>query len=225
MAEVILMGKDLVKQYVRGKREVINALNHVDCEFERGKLYMIMGPSGSGKSTLLNVLSGLDKPTEGKVIFEDEDISQWDEERLAEFRRKNVGFVFQSWELIPTMTALENVEAPLYPLKMKSREIRSQAISLIKQVGLYERMDHFPTELSGGEQQRIAIARALISKPKVIFADEPTGNLDEDAGQSILRLLKSVTRRGTTVIVATHNTGLRSFADVIYKMQNGRLSG
>ncbi len=223
-SNVILIGKDLVKEYYRGKKEVITALNHVDIEIEAGKMYLLFGPSGSGKTTLLNVLSGLDKPDSGKVIYQDENIVDWDEEKLALFRRENVGFIFQDWQLIPTLTALENVEAPLYPTKLKSKEIRQRALSLLKQVGIYDRADHFPTELSGGEQQRVAIARALVSKPKVIFADEPTGNLDPESGNTVMRMLKNATRLGTAIIVATHNPELKKYADKEFKISSGRLS-
>ncbi|PWI47252.1 hypothetical protein CEE45_12715 [Candidatus Heimdallarchaeota archaeon B3_Heim] len=221
-SNTLIEAKNLTKEYIRGRKEVVVAVNDVDLEIPRGKLIMVTGPSGSGKSTLLNVLSGLDKPTEGKIIFSDEDISGWEEERLSKFRQENIGFIFQNWELIRTLTALENIESPLYPLKIKSKEIRTRAISLLKQVGLWDKVDNYPDELSGGEQQRIGIARALVGKPKIIFADEPTGNLDVDNAGSVMRLLKSFTKRDTAILVVSHNEELKKYSDKAFRMSNGR---
>ena len=219
---VLIEAKGLTKEYVRGKKEVVIAVNDVDLQIPKGSLVMVTGPSGSGKSTLLNILSGLDMPTEGKVIYEDENIADWDEEKLSAFRQGNVGFIFQNWELIRTMTALENIESPLYPMKLKSKEIRTRSISLLKQVGLWDKADNYPDELSGGEQQRIGIARALVGKPRIIFADEPTGNLDVDNASSIMRLLKSFTKRDTSILVVTHNEDLKRYSDSSYRMSSGR---
>lgn len=221
-SSILIEAKNLTKEYIRGKKEVVTAVNDVDLQIQRGKLIMVTGPSGSGKSTLLNILSGLDKPSEGKVIYNDEDIADWDEERLAQFRQEHIGFIFQNWELIRTLTALENIESPLYPVKIKSKEIRTRAISLLKQVGLWDKVDNYPDELSGGEQQRIGIARALVGKPRIIFADEPTGNLDVDNAASVMRLLKSFTKRDTSILVVTHNEDLKRYADTSYKMSAGR---
>ena len=221
-SNILIEAKNLTKEYIRGKKEVVTAVNDVDLQIQRGKLIMVTGPSGSGKSTLLNILSGLDMPTEGKVIYNDEDISGWEEEKLSRFRQEHIGFIFQNWELIRTLTALENIESPLYPMKLKSKEIRTRAISLLKQVGLWDKVDNFPDELSGGEQQRIGIARALVGKPKIIFADEPTGNLDVDNAASVMRLLKSFTKRDTSILVVTHNEDLKRYADITHKMSAGR---
>ena len=141
---------------------------------------------------------------------------------LCRGRQENTGFIFQNWELVRTLTALENIESPLYPLNIKSKEIRTRGISLLKQVGLFDKVDNYPDELSGGEQQRIGIARALIGKPRIIFADEPTGNLDVDNAASILRLLKSFTKRDTSILVVTHNEELKKFSDVSHRMSSGR---
>ncbi|MCK4847881.1 MAG: ABC transporter ATP-binding protein [Candidatus Heimdallarchaeota archaeon] len=221
-SNILIEAKNLTKEYIRGKKEVVVAVNDIDLQVQRGKLVMVTGPSGSGKSTLLNILSGLDMPTEGKVIYNDEDIAGWDEERLSKFRQEHIGFIFQNWELIRTLTALENIESPLYPMKIKSKEIRTRAISLLKQVGLWDKVDNYPDELSGGEQQRIGIARALVGKPRIIFADEPTGNLDVDNAASVMRLLKSFTKRDTSILVVTHNEDLKRYADASHKMSAGR---
>lgn len=221
-SRVLIEAKGLTKEYIRGRKEVVIAVNDVDLQIPKGNMVLVTGPSGSGKSTLLNILSGLDMPTEGKVIYEDENIADWDEEKLSTFRRHNVGFIFQNWELIRTMTALENIESPLYPVKIKGKEVRTRAISLLKQVGLWDKVDNYPDELSGGEQQRIGIARALVGKPRIIFADEPTGNLDVDNASSIMRLLKSFTKRDTSILVVTHNEDLKRYADASYKMSSGR---
>lgn len=218
----LIEAKNLSKEYMRGKREVVIAVNDVDLQIPKGRLVMVTGPSGSGKSTLLNILSGLDKPSDGKVLYEDENIADFSEEKLALFRRGNVGFIFQNWELINIMTALENIESPMYPLKIKGKEIRTRAISLLKQVGLWDKADNYPDELSGGEQQRIGIARALVIKPRILFADEPTGNLDQDNAASVMRLLKSFTKRDTAILVVTHNEDLKRYADTTHRMSSGR---
>jgi putative ABC transport system ATP-binding protein len=187
------------------------------------ELVLLYGPSGSGKSTMLNLLSGLDNPTEGTIKFMGEDISEFSEKKLTTFRRDNVGFVFQDWKLIPNLNAYENVEAPMYPSNMPSNELRTEAISTLRELDLLDREHHFPGELSGGEQQRVAIARAIMKKPKIIFADEPTGNLDKITGNLIMRVLKRVCRQGTTVIVATHNEELKDYADKIIYLDDGKM--
>ncbi|MFX0092974.1 MAG: ABC transporter ATP-binding protein [Candidatus Hodarchaeota archaeon] len=222
-SEIILEGQNLTKEFPRGRREVIKALDNVNVSISRGEFLMLYGPSGSGKTTLLNVLSGLDRPTSGKVIFEEKDIVDWSEQQLSVFRLQNIGRIFQSWELISTLTAIENIEVPLYPSQLPSNKIHDRAIRLVKMVGLADRMDHFPAELSGGEQQRVGIARALITNPVVIFADEPTGNLDSDSGKSVMRLLKRICNTGTAVVLSTHNEELREYANRIVKLRAGRL--
>jgi len=222
---IILEGNKLTKTYRRGRSEVVNAIQDVSLKVYEAEMILLYGPSGSGKSTLLNLLSGLDKPTEGEIKFMGDEISKLSEKQLTDFRRKYVGFVFQSWELIDHLTAVENVEVPLYPSEINSAELRTEAIQILRRLDLYDREHHYPGELSGGEQQRVAIARALIKTPKVIFADEPTGNLDETTGNMIMRLLKTVCRRGTSIIIATHNEQLKEYADRIIRLKDGQMGG
>ena len=225
MSEDLLTGKNLTRRFKRGRKELILAVNDSDIEIPKGKVTMIMGASGSGKSTLLNLLSGLDKPDAGKIIFDDQNIVDWEEQQLAAWRRKTVGFVFQTFELIPNLTALENVMVPLLPEKEKMNDIRIEAMSLLKQVGIFDTMHERAVKLSGGEQQRVSLARALITKPKIIFADEPTGSLDLDTGKKVMDLLQRQTRgHNRAVCVVTHNIELKKYADSLYNMRQGKLT-
>ncbi len=222
--EVLLEAKDLVKTYRRGRNEVVHALQNVSLKIHPAEMILLYGPSGSGKSTLLNLLSGLDKPTSGEIIFQGKhDITKMDESELTIFRRNEVGFVFQSWELIDHLNAVENVEVPLYPDDIDSGELRTRALQLIRRMDLIDREYHFPKELSGGEQQRVAVARALIKEPKIVFADEPTGNLDQETGDLIMRMLKTICRMGTAMVIATHNEDLRRYADRVIRLTDGRI--
>lgn len=222
-AEKLLQAKSLTKIYKRGRSEIVRALDGVSLDIHPAEMILLYGPSGSGKSTLLQLLSGMDIPTEGEIIYQGMNIAEWDDKQLTQFRSTEVGFVFQSWELIDHLTAIENVEVPLYPSKKPSGELRTKAIQLLRKMELLEREEHFPKELSGGEQQRVAIARALIKEPKIIFADEPTGNLDTQTGEMIMRLLKTVCRQGTAVVIATHDDTLRRYADRTYRLHDGKL--
>ncbi|MBY9001753.1 MAG: ABC transporter ATP-binding protein [Candidatus Heimdallarchaeota archaeon] len=252
MSDAIIKIDKVTKIYRRGRSEVVRALDKVSLEINAGEILMVIGPSGSGKTTLLNVLSGLDKPTDGKILFntsragegfkynakEDKttdvskkskdkhmiDITEWDEKQLTQYRRHNVGFVFQAWELIPTLKAVENVESSLYPSNIPTPEIREKAIKLIRKVGLIDKEYAYPDQLSGGEQQRVAICRALIKEPRIVFADEPTGNLDSESGNQIMRQMKLISRDGAAVLIATHNMELRKFADRIIKIHDGQIS-
>ena len=197
-------------------------LRDVNFSIEQGELVAIVGPSGSGKTTLLGLLAGLDTPTRGSVILDDVDLGTLDEDGRARLRGEKVGFVFQSFQLIPTLTALENVQVPL--------ELRGdadgsdRAAELLRRVGLGDRTHHFPTQLSGGEQQRVAIARAFVNAPRILFADEPTGNLDSDTGHHIVELLESLNREsGSTVVLVTHDLELARRAHRLIRLSDGQV--
>jgi putative ABC transport system ATP-binding protein len=211
------------KAFARGP-VVIHAVDDVDLEIEPGELVAIEGPSGSGKTTLLQLLGALDRPSSGRVLFAGRDLAGLPDAELAELRLRAFGFVFQQFNLIPTLTALENVEAKLAPAGIPGGELRDRAQALLEEVGLAHRAAHLPAHLSGGEQQRVAIARALALEPQVILADEPTGNLDTRTGGDIVESLAGLAaRRGTTVIVATHDTALADRAPRRLTMRDGRL--
>jgi putative ABC transport system ATP-binding protein len=211
------------KLFTRGAA-VINAVHDVDLVIEPGEFVAIEGPSGSGKTTLLQLLGALDRPSSGRVFFEGRDLSALPDGELAELRLRSFGFVFQQFNLIPTLTALENVEAKLAPTGVSGVALRERASSLLAEVGLQDRAEHLPGHLSGGEQQRVAIARALSVEPRVILADEPTGNLDTQTGAEIVESLAGLAaRRGTTVIVATHDILLADRAPRRLRMRDGRL--
>jgi putative ABC transport system ATP-binding protein len=216
---------DVGKAFARGPT-VIHAVRDVDLTIEPGELVAVEGPSGSGKTTLLQLLGALDRPSSGRVFFDGRDLAGLADRELAELRLRSFGFVFQQFNLIPTLTALENVEAKLAPTGVDGDELRGRSEALLAEVGLADRATHLPAHLSGGEQQRVAIARALSVEPRVILADEPTGNLDTKTGAEIIESLAGLAgRRGTTVIVATHDAGLAGRAPRRLSMQDGRLLG
>jgi putative ABC transport system ATP-binding protein len=216
--EVVFRAEGIAKVYRVGEVEV-HALRDVDLELERGELAVILGPSGSGKSTLLNILGGLDVPTRGRVRFLDHDLTRGDERALTAFRREHVGFVFQFYNLIPSLTALENVALVT---EVAPRPIDpGEALAL---VGLADRLHHFPAQLSGGEQQRVAIARAVAKRPDVLLCDEPTGALDFETGVKVLEVLAHANRElGTTTAVITHNAAIAGMADRVIRMRSGRI--
>ena len=221
MSEIII-AEDLTKEYRRGK-EIIIAVKKCNLKIKQGEFIVVVGPSGSGKSSLLNVLSGLDRPTTGRVILDGLDTNIIQEDMFPKIRRERVGFVFQNFNLIDGLSAIENVEAPLWPTDLSGKIIEERALKLLREVDLIERKDHLPKELSGGEQQRVAIARALVNNPKVLFADEPTGNLDTQTGEEIVKLLKRLNKEeGVTVIVVTHDSSLMKFADRTLRITDGR---
>lgn len=208
--------RNLRKTFVMGKQKV-NALAGVDLDIHQGSLTVIMGPSGSGKSTLLYLLGGLDRPSSGSIRVHGVVLDKMDENDLGLYRRKQVGFIFQSFNLIASMTALQNVSFPMRFVGLPGNERKKRAARLLHQVGLANRALHLPTELSGGQQQRVAIARALVNNPPLILADEPTGNLDTSSGYSIMKLLSKLNQEGRTVVVVTHDIRMRQFAsETIY---------
>jgi putative ABC transport system ATP-binding protein len=215
--------KGLTKKYRVGQ-EIITALDHVDLAIEEGELLCILGASGSGKSTLLHVMSGLERPTRGEVWIKGVSLLKMKERKMAGFRRKYMGFIFQSYNLIPTLNALENVTLPLLfdGVSKKTREQR--AYELLVQLGLKKRLKNKPTELSGGQQQRVSIARALVNNPEIIFADEPTGNLDSKTTEEIMTLLREKVKKfGVTLIMVTHDLEIAKFADRVVNMRDGKI--
>ena len=199
------------------------ALKGIHAQIPRGKLTILKGRSGSGKTTLLNILGALDKPTEGRVLYEGSDIARMDERRRTRLRRMQIGFVFQSVALIPMMSAFENVEYALRLTRYKG-DRAARAIECLRLVGLSQRMNHLPQELSGGEQQRVAIARAIAHKPMVIFADEPTGELDTLTGLQVVKIFKELTEKeGVTIVMTTHDTGLMEIGDAVYELEDGEV--
>jgi len=215
---------EVVKTYSKGREQVI-ALNKVDLVIASGEHIAIQGPTGGGKSTLLQMLGALDRPSSGRVMFDGEDLAKKSNPSLTQIRAKSIGFVFQNYNLVPTLTALENVEASLAPLRMERRERRRVSKEVLSSVGLGDRMNHLPAELSGGQQQRVAIARAMAKKPRVILADEPTGNLDEATRDEIVDLLEKLRKdNGITLIIVTHDSHVAKRADRRLKISAGKLT-
>jgi putative ABC transport system ATP-binding protein len=204
-------------------RETVHALAGVDLILERNTFSALIGPSGSGKSTLLYLLGGLDRPTAGSIEVDGQALDDLDENALAQYRRRTVGFIFQSFNLIPSMTALENVIFPMRFRRIAQHQRRERALNLLEQVGLGDRAYHRPTELSGGQQQRVAVARALVNDPQLILADEPTGNLDTQSGLAIIQLLSDLHQQGRTVLVVTHDSRIARFATQTIRILDGRI--
>ena len=202
--KIILKAENLHRHFKMGQ-EVVRALDGVTLEVPQGEFLGVTGPSGSGKSTLLYLLGGLDHPTTGKIWAEAQDITALDEDGLAMYRQRRVGFIFQMFNLIPTMTALENVEFPMLFSNVAAKQRNQRSCQLLELVGLGDRSQHRPTELSGGQQQRVAIARALVNDPPIILADEPTGNLDSHAGSEVMAILSQLNQQGRTIIVVSHD--------------------
>ena len=209
----------------RWRRIEVEALRGVDLAVERGEFLAVMGPSGSGKSTLLHLMGCLDRPTKGRVLFEGQDVTRLKPSALARIRNRRVGFVFQSFNLFPALTALGNVELPMIFAGMPRAERIYRAQELLSRVGLGERAKHLPSELSGGEQQRVAIARALANSPDLLLADEPTGNLDTETGRGVLSLLSEANREGVTVAVVTHDPEVAEAAGRKLGLRDGRIAG
>lgn len=218
----LIAAENLVKLYRMGE-ETVRALDGVSFSIPRGAYCAIVGPSGSGKSTLMNIIGGLDTPSEGRLVIGDDDIGALSDNELAEFRNRTIGFVFQSFNLLPRLTALENVELPMIYAGVASGERRARAVELLERVGLGERTGHKPTQLSGGQQQRVAIARALAGRPALLLADEPTGALDTQTGKEILGLFAALNREGVTVLIVTHDLEVAAAARRTIEMRDGKI--
>lgn len=222
-ADTILGLEALSKSYGSGSGEV-NVLKGLDLDVKRGEMVGIVGASGSGKTTLLNILGCLDRPTSGHYHLGGHDVSRYNDDELSRIRNRSIGFVFQSFNLIPQLSVLENVEVPLFYLRVKKKERIRRCLALLDAVGLSHRLTHQPTMLSGGEQQRVAIARALVNEPVLVLADEPTGNLDSKSGEDVLRLFDDLHAEGRTIVMVTHNPEIANKLPRCVIMQDGRFT-
>ncbi len=219
----VIQVRDLYKIYSVGENRV-RALNGVDFNIYQGEFCSIVGTSGSGKSTLLNMLAGLEKPTKGKIVIEGKHLEKMTEEQLVKFRREHVGFIFQSFNLMASMNAEENVAMPLMFRGIEKKERLEKARKMLKLVGLKQHMRHKPTQMSGGQQQRVGVARALVLDPQIIFADEPTGNLDSNTSAEVMNLMKRIVKEeNRTLVMVTHDNHLASFADRIFHIKDGKI--
>ena len=223
MKQAVVELKNVHKVYPMGDERIV-ALDDVSLRFEQGKIYCLLGVSGSGKSTLLNIIAGLERPTQGEIFFKRHPIHKMNEKKLAIFRQKYIGFIFQSYNLMPTLTALENTTLPLI-FRKTSKRVRSQkAMEMLKAVGLGKRYRHKPSQLSGGQQQRVSIARAFVNEPQIVFADEPTGNLDTKTTKEMMDLICGLAKKhNQTLILVTHNLELSVYCDEIIYIRDGKI--
>ncbi len=222
--ETIIELQDVWKVYQMGEVQV-TALSGINLAIKRGEAVAITGPSGCGKSTMLNMIGCLDMPTRGKIFLESRDISEFERDELARIRGKKIGFVFQTFNLYPTLTALENIRLPMRIHEISEKEVEETSQKLLTTVGLAERGHHFPAQLSGGQQQRVAIARALSTSPSILLADEPTGNLDTKAGGEIMEVFKQLNNEGLTIVMITHDPRIAGYAQRVVKMLDGKIVG
>ena len=219
----ILSGKDIFKTFENGP-EIVEVIKGIDLEVNAGEVVIIIGPSGVGKSTLLHLIGSLDKPSKGTIIIDDQSIFELDDRTLATFRNKNIGFVFQFHHLLPEFTALENVMLPGMMYNNNLDEVKNNALQLLSVVGLNDRLNHKPSQLSGGERQRVAVARALINKPKLVLADEPTGNLDKNNSEALYRLILDLNKKlNQTFIIVTHNEMMAAQATRVIELEDGKI--
>ena len=222
MESNIIELKNLSKHYEMGEN-IVKALDGIDVKIKKGDFIAIVGPSGSGKSTMMNMIGALDLATKGEIFLDDEDIENLEESELAQIRGRKIGFVFQTFNLIPTMTAMENVMLPMTFQGLGGEEKLERAEEILKKVGLEHRKNHFSNELSGGEMQRVAIARALANNPEVILADEPTGNLDSKTGKEIMKIFTDLNKKGKTIILVTHDLDLIKYATKVLRLRDGKI--
>ena len=214
--------KKLYRKYKMGSEE-LTVLDDINLKIEKGEFVAIVGPSGSGKSTLMNMIGGLDRPSSGCVIIDNEDISSFKDNTMSKFRNGKIGFVFQSFNLEPTLTALENVMMPMIIRGVSEKERKARAKEVLTLLGLSDRLNHKPTELSGGQRQRVSISRALVNNPKIILADEPTGNLDSKSGKAAMEILIGLKEKGYTIVMVTHNVNEAAYADRVIKISDGKI--
>ena len=222
--ETSVQVRDLRRTYVRGQNEVC-ALDQVSVEVGAGEFVALMGPSGSGKSTLLNIIAGIDEPTSGAVVVDGVDLAAMNESQKTSWRTRSIGYVFQFYNLLPVLTAWENVELPLLVLALPKQERREHVQTALEAVGLTDRAEHYPRELSGGQEQRVAIARAIVTDPRILVADEPTGNLDAEAERDIMELLQRLNKDySKTLIMVTHDAAAAGYADRVLRLEKGKLA-
>jgi len=218
----IIKIRNIIRDFQLGQ-ETVHVLKGIDLDIEKGEYVAIMGPSGSGKSTLMNLLGCLDTPTSGTYVLNGKDVSQMSDDELADIRNKEIGFVFQTFNLLPRTTALDNVALPMVYAGVSKKERTARAEEVLTDVGLADRMDHRPNQLSGGQRQRVAVGRALINKPSIILADEPTGNLDSKTGVEIMNLFENIHKAGNTIIVVTHEEEIAQHAQRVIRLRDGMI--
>lgn len=221
MQEIIRL-EQIIRNFPLGN-QVVKVLKGIDLSIQKNEYVALMGPSGSGKSTLMNLLGCLDTPTSGRYLLNDTDVSSLSDNQLAEIRNREIGFIFQTFNLLPRSTALQNVALPLIYAGLSAKERQQRATEVLEQVGLADRMDHRPNQLSGGQRQRVAIGRALVNKPSIILADEPTGNLDSQTSLEIMKLLDDIQEQGNTIILVTHEEDIAQYARRIVKLRDGEV--